>query len=100
MKKRNPGKGCDTIPATIDVVLNVVRYILTFKVYYRLNFLSELELKMKKHWLSFPKIWRDKERLYWYCFAISLLFVGILGLRGAECYENKDKEYEGYGIYI
>eukprot|EP00483_Globobulimina_turgida_P012037 UN12059 len=50
--------------------------------------------------MSFEKVWRDKNRLAWYLFAMSILFVGVLGLRGAECYENKATAYKGYGIYI
>ncbi len=98
-KKRNPGGGSDTLPVTADLVVKLVRYVLKTRVYHDLE-LTDWEERLSEKWCIFKKVYNDTKRVYWYCFAISILFVGILGLRGAECYENGHKEYEGYGVYL
>ncbi len=99
VKKNNPGQGSDTLPITAGLLLNIVGHTLDSKVYCDLN-LTTFELDLKRKWRCFEKIWSDPTRWFWYQTAISYLTVGILGLRGCECYENHLKVYKGYGLYL
>lgn len=99
VKKRNPNKGSDTLPITASVLVQVIEYIMATKVYADLQLSADKASKARR-WLSFDDIWLCSEKLRWYVYAISVLTLGVLGLRGAECYENSDKQYEGYGLYV
>lgn len=99
VKRRNPGKGSDTLPVTAPTLVRIVHHVMATRVYYGLQ-LTPTECQLKKHWLSFPTIWRSTTRRWWYTFAVSVLTMTVLGLRGAECYKNKNPLYEGYGLVL
>ena len=99
VKKRNPNKGSDTLPISGGMMLQLVAYIMSNKVYVGLN-MNQKQRDLAMRWFSFDLIWNDKQRMYWYVYALSILTLGCLGLRGAELYENSDKAYEGYGLYV
>ena len=98
-KKNNPGQGSDTLPVLSQLLKQIVKYILDTRVYAGLN-LTKQESALKKGWHCFKAIWEDELRWYWYLLAISYLFVGILGLRGCECYENPAAVYIDYGCWV
>ena len=99
VKRRNPNLGSDTLPVSGKMMLEVISFIMVSKVYHDLE-LSEMEQGMARRWISFEKVWRDKIRLHWYVYAVSILTLGCLGLRGAECFENSAAVYEGYGLFV
>lgn len=99
VKRRNPGQGSDTLPVSASLMKQIVSYILTNKVYHGLD-LSMEEQELARRWFSFRRIWMDKSRVWWYMFAISIMVMCVLGLRGAECYQNAEPEYEGYGLCL
>ena len=93
VKRRNPGHGSDTLPVTASKLVRIIEHIMTNKV------CAGLQLT-KNRWISFQKIWCNPTRLWWYIFAVSVLIVTVLGLRGAECYRNENPDYEGYGLTV
>ena len=99
-KKRNPNKGSDTLPISGSMMLQLVGHIMIQKVFAGLKLTAEQSAQALK-WFSFDLIWHNKQRMWWYVFALSILVLGCLGLRGAELYENDDKKlYDGYGLYL
>lgn len=98
-KRHRPGKGSDTLPTTAPILKRMIDHVMTTKVYGNLQ-LTESEKQLSARWMSFDKIWRDPTRRWWYIWAVSLLTLTVLGLRGAECYKNKDPDYEGYGLMM
>ena len=98
-KKTNPGQGSDTLPVTAALLRQIVQYILDHKVYNDL-ILNDHQKVLRDQWRCFKAIWKNKKRWFWYLLAISFLIVGILGLRGCECYENPKVVYNGYGLWL
>ena len=98
-KRRNQSKECDTLPITAPMLIQIVRYVLNKYVYGGLPMNAE-QRAFAKRWLSFDAIHKAPVRLKWYMWAIGLLTLGVLGLRGADCLENKDPQYAGYGLYV
>ena len=99
VKRKNPGKGSDTLPINSKLVVQIIEYVLDKYVYHGLR-LSPIEQSMRMRWESFPKIWTNGSRCWWYCWCLSVLTIAVLGLRGAECYENSNPDYAGYGISL
>ena len=62
--------------------------------------LNDQQRHLADKWLTFPIIWRSPKRLKWYLFAIAFLLLNVLGIRGADCFQNKDKQYVGYGMNL
>ncbi len=98
-KRRFPGKGSDTLPVGAKLVIQIINYVLNKYVYYGIQLNSDAR-DLKNKWLIWDVIWQDPKRLYWYLWSMSILTVGVTGLRGAECYENPDKQYNGYGLLL
>ena len=98
VKRRNPNLGSDTLPISGKMMLQIVLFIMTTKVFAGLH-LSESEQLLARRWITFSKVWRNKERMHWYLFAVAILTLGCMGLRGAECFENSDPLYVGYGLH-
>ena len=98
-KKRNKSKGSDSLPITADMCLCIVRYVLRSKVYNGLV-LNKEQQGMANQWLTVHAVRTSPKRIKWYMWAIAFLLLCVLGIRGADCYENKEKMYEGYGLQL
>ena len=98
-KKRNKSKGSDSLPITADMCLCIVRHVLNAKVYVDLV-LNKAQRAMANQWLTFPAVRESPKRLKWYMWAIAFLLLCVLGIRGADCYENEQKMYADYGLQL
>ena len=98
VKRRNPNLGSDTLPISGKMMIQIVEFIMVNKVFAGLHLSPSEQLKARR-WITCTKVWRSKERLHWYLFAVAILTLGCLGLRGAECFENSDPLYAGYGLW-
>ena len=98
-KRKNKSKGSSTVAVTTKMMKEIIEYILEEKVYKNLQLNKEEQVKAKR-WRSFAKIWRDEKRWYWYVYAVALIILASLGLRGCEVYQHNKKEFKGYGLQM
>ena len=98
-KKRNKGKGSNTIPITIERSKLIIQHILRNKI--AINKLDEWDKKsISNHWSIYNLNTLNKEEIEWYQMCIIIIMAITLGLRGAEQLKNEEKEWKDYGIKL
>ncbi len=103
-KANRKGNGSDTVPILARTLKKILRHTMRTKVYFRRKNRTNEQLDevtaLRIEALKMPKKWGSRKQLKWYLWAMSVLFVTVLGLRGAECLRQSKKEYKGYGIQM
>ena len=98
-KKRNKGKGSDTIPITVEKVKLVVCYILCTKINQE-QLDSWDRSSLSKNWMIYDLTVFQEEEREWYQLCIIVVLAVSLGLRGAEQLRNEEEQWKEYGIKL
>ena len=98
-KKRNKGKGSDTIPITIEKAKAIIEHILRNKIS-----INELDIwdreSLTEQWIIYDINTLNENEIKWYQICMIIIMAITLGLRGAEQLRNEQKEWKEYGIKL
>ena len=98
-KKRNKGKGSDTIPITVEKIKTIIEHILRKKIDIRKLDTWDKRL-IKTQWRIYDMDTFSERELDWYQMCVIIIMAVTLGLRGAEQLKNEEKEWKEYGIKL